>query len=404
MAARSSYSSDSYDNHGFKVDFSGKSARRRYPNRDLPTILSGETSSLHSSEYGIFFGESTIGDSDDSSATSEERTMRSDSNSGTYESMEELPRDATSYRSRSGSASGTEPSMSSDYSSGSSWNQGTELDGDTNISSRSDGEDYSTSRYSSNSDSDSQISIYELDSVLDSVLSATTSPSPAERTIAVNETGRLKSDPIIITTDDDDDSYHEQLAMGDSFEDGDQRSLPLEGNIDTFTNVADAKDVTKGDSRSSSKLPVLDHVRYDPGFDCASSNRDLSTVKVMTKYDTHEAFHLQVPKVLACDNASLRDDVSSIDNRSLKERLKDMRRPKAKSNHRSRVSDEELGHTVVSAQASRCKATTDKNEEMVSKYDELCGGRSGMEVCFLALIIVSLFTLIILIAILVAKK
>ena len=386
----------------YTVDLSGKRARRRYPSRDLPTIVSGEASSLHSSEYGIFFGASSLGDdeSDEGSSSSQDDSTRSNSRSGSYSSTGESSRDTAPSRPRLG----TDPSVSSEYSSGSPWESGT--DSDSSMQSRESDDDgtmsksYETSQYASASGStdssdyvDDDNPDDELDTVLDSILSEATPPR-----ISRSETGSLKENPIVI------DSEDHGSVLPSSVEE--TTSLSLEDNIDTFADMKVVKKVDRMDCKDPSNSLLLKHVRYGHGIEIASTSRGISTVNFLTRNDTQEAFHQQVPKVLACVHDSSRDDISSIDNRSLKERMKAKYRRSRKSKTAKKVPmtiDEEhglgLGHSVGH---STSPPPTGKLTELSAKY-LICGGRSEMELCFFVLITISLFTLIILIAILLSQ-
>ena len=379
----------------YTVDLSGKRARRRYPSRELPTIVSGEASSLHSSEYGIFFGASSLGDdeSDEGSTSSQDYSTRSDSRSGSYSSVEESSRDTTPSRMRLG----TDPSVSSEYSSGSPWESGTdssmqshESDDDDSISKSYERSHYASASGSTNSNEDVDINEDdELESVLDSILSEVTPPR-----LSRNETGSLKENPIVIDSED-----HNSM-LPSSIEEA--TSLSLEDNIDTYAEMKHVKRTDRKDCKEPSNSLLLKHVRYGHGIEIASTSRDISTVNFLTRNDTLEAFHQKVPKVLACVHDSIRDDISSIDNRSLKERMKDKYRKSKKARNMPTTIDEEhgLGHSVAH---STNAPPTGKLMELSARY-LICGGRSEMELCFFILITISLFTLIILIAILLAQN
>ncbi|GKY95219.1 hypothetical protein MPSEU_000484900 [Mayamaea pseudoterrestris] len=397
----------------YKVDLSGKRARRRYPSRDLPTIFSGEASSLHSSEYGIFFGASSLGDDEtteegSASSTTDDHSIETGTRSDSYDTTEESSRDTTY---------GTNPSASSDdYTSGSPWASGTgSSENDQDYDDRTLSEPYDTSHYTSYSTSaadtesldfndngstvvDTMNENDELDSVLNTIL------SEVPPSLTRSETGTLEENPIVIQIEAPGNVRRRSCSVS-----GAQNLLSFEDNIDKYAaGITHVKTIVRDEPKSPSGSIRLKHVNYGPGLEIASTSRDVSTIKFLTKNDTLDAFHQHVPKVLAClVNDSLRDDVSSIDNRSLKDRMKSNNNHKPnKSRPRvtmtTAVVDEELGLECSSNYTLRLMSASQSKELCCQFW--VCGGQSEMELCFFALITISLFTLTILIAILVAQN
>lgn len=373
-------------------------ALRRYPHQELSTIYSGESTSLHSNEHSIFSQASSRRD-DETVTSADDPSSQTLTESGTHDAstIEEGGSEVTEERESRTTptkhrhyCSSCDASVSSEYSSGSPWETGTESSSESGVSEfGSQSKDHESSHYTSRSELSNGCADDDdgLSSVLDSILSGITTQE-----LSRSETGTVKDNPIVIGIDAPGLDSH-QLPNKSSCDE--QSSLPLEKNIDRFSHIRAVKKHEKKTAVTGAG-GLLKYVNYGPGIEVASHARDLSTIGFLTRKDTHEAFEQQVPKVLACTVDSFRDDVSSIGNRSLKDRLRDIHRRYGCSRRAPRAGDEELGHK------SATKVEKDNTE--LASGSIFCGESSELELFFFALITVTLFTLIILIAVLVAQS
>jgi hypothetical protein len=415
---------------GNNVDPSGNSVHQsRHSSRELPTttVSSGdEASSLHSSECDIFFGASSLVDDEEeflSETSVEEESMRSEmetASSNSYESSYNSSQETISSHSRSQRESAI--SSQSEYTSESSWLSGTEssFSGSSNVSSHEEG---SQSGHQEDQDSTEKESILELQSVSSEVATSTIPLATSQKGI-----GTSKATAIVIDCDinhgdvtqkeqrrcsavkpttaslplEEENNRPPKEQQGSELNKRATTSLSFEGSIDD--DIFSLKNANT--PKTKAKSTFLEHVKsipdQYPDIHDASTNRDISTVHKITKTDAQDAFLPRVPQVLACvvnKDESFRDDLSSIDNRTIQERAKDSRR-------RSRPLriDEEQGHNGVWEATDISASQTVRHREHDLLKTSVFDGFSKLEWCFCAVISVSLFILIILIAILLARN
>jgi hypothetical protein len=369
----------------YRVDFSGRSAKRRYPvigSQVLPTIHSGEASSLQSSEYGIFFGASSVHDSeDDISYDYDEGSAIEGDVSGRSEST--VKTDCSQQtRSDDGSATTNSSSWSSEYDNESR----TTTDSGTQRGSSFD-----------------QMSEFVTDkSELSSMLCVDKSQS--ERISALTRNGSVLLSRLSIDKSDLYDSESEKELQLDARNDA--RNRPA-------TNIQSNQSTDSGQSKDN---PIVIEVESDRNFNLAASakgdvqirdelkskassankkkkrrHNDHTQGTVSTRHEIH------VPRVL--DVGSYDDgDLSSIGGRS----ARDYVRRKAASVQMSVIDEEACipkGHTNH-VEATGMQTDTPHLDEKPG----VLGRWSEIEIFFITLITVSVCTLIILIGIMLARK
>jgi hypothetical protein len=168
-----------------------------------------------------------------------------------------------------------------------------------------------------------------------------------------------------------------------------------EGNKNTPVNATagqtHGRDRAKlqGVSYVSSFAAKLQGVSYVSSFAVASTNKGLSVVEPIGKRQASEAFHRVIPNTIPID--SRRDDFSSIGPVSLK-----LPRFSVKSN--------DYWYRAEDVRAERqTRAPSNQEQEDSTKAPCFLGQRSDLEVLFIAIISVSLFILVVLLAIVLAK-
>lgn len=174
------------------------------------------------------------------------------------------------------------------------------------------------------------------------------------------------------------------IETGDEFARDHAKSRDVdEHNEYTPVNAA----VGQTHSRNQAKLHG---VNYVSSFDVASTHRDLSVVEPIGKREASEAFHRVIPSTIPVD--SRRDDFSSIGAVSLK--LPHF--SKSSNDYWYRAGD-------VRPDERQTQAPSDQEQEDSTKAPCFLGQRSDLEVFFIAIISVSLFILVVLLAIILAK-
>jgi hypothetical protein len=144
--------------------------------------------------------------------------------------------------------------------------------------------------------------------------------------------------------------------------------------------------VGKTHGRDQAKLHGVDYVS---SFDVASTHRGLSVVEPIGKRQASEAFHRVIPSTIP--SASGRDDSSSIGPVSLKL-------------PRFSLSSNDYWHRAGDVRPQRqTRAPSEHEQEETTKSPCFLGQRSDLEVFFIAIISVSLFILVVLLAIVLAK-
>jgi hypothetical protein len=160
-----------------------------------------------------------------------------------------------------------------------------------------------------------------------------------------------------------------------------------EGNKNPRANATAGH--THGRDRAKLQGVILQGVSYVSSFAMASTNRGLSVVEPIGKRQASEAFHRVIPDTIPID--SRRDDFSSIGPVSLK-----LPRSSVRSNdYWYRAEDVRLERQT--------RASSVQEQEDSAKAPCFLGQRSDLEVFFIAIISVSLFILVVLLAIVLAK-
>jgi hypothetical protein len=174
----------------------------------------------------------------------------------------------------------------------------------------------------------------------------------------------------------------------------------IEAGNEFSRNQAERRDVDEGNKYTRANATVdqthgrdqakLHGVDYVSSFDVASTHRGLSVVEPIRKSQASEAFHRVIPSTIPRDSA--RDDFSSIGAVSLK-----LPRFSAKSDdYWHRAGD-------VRPADRQTRAPSDQEQADSTKGPCCLGKKSDLEVFFIAIITVSLFILVVLLAIVLAK-